>query len=233
MSKISIVENYQKIRKEIPEHITIVVAAKTRTKEEILELMAAGATDIGENYVQEAQQVYSALGEEAKKLRWHMIGHLQTNKINRALSIFDVIQTVDSYKKAQAIDKRVEAAHKSIVPVYIEINIGSEFSKAGIKPEEHEPFEEYMVKLVRDMSELKHLRVEGLMTMGPRFGDPEHSRSYFRQIKNLFDMIKELHLPNVDIRTLSMGMSNSYKVAIEEGSNMIRLGAIVFGERKY
>ncbi|MCK4521335.1 MAG: YggS family pyridoxal phosphate-dependent enzyme [Nanoarchaeota archaeon] len=230
---MSIKENYQKIRREIPEHVTLVVAAKTRTKEEILELIAAGAADIGENYVQEAQQVYSALGNEAKKLRWHMIGHLQTNKINKVLSIFDVIQTVDSYKKAQAIDKRAEAAGRNIVPVYIEINIGSEFSKEGIKPEEHKPFEEYMLKLVEDMSKLKHLRVEGLMTMGPRSGNPEDSRPYFRQTRNLFDMLKELHLPNVNMKTLSMGMSNSYKIAIEEGSNMVRLGTIVFGERKY
>ena len=230
---MTIAENYQKIRRELPEHVTLVIAAKTRTKQEILELIVAGVTDIGENYVQEAQQVYSALGEDAKRLRWHMIGHLQTNKINKALSIFDFIQTIDSYKKAQAIDKRVEAAGKSIVPVYIEINIGSEFAKAGIKPEEHEPFEEYMVKLIRDMSELEHLRVEGLMTMGPRSGDPEDSRPYFRQTKKLFDILRELNIPNVDMKTLSMGMSNSYKVAIEEGSNMIRLGTIVFGERKY
>lgn len=228
---MSVAENYQKIRREIPDNVTIVAAAKKRTKEEIVELIGAGATDIGENYVQETQKVYNALGEDAKRLRWHMTGHLQTNKINKALPIFDVIQTVDSYKKAEDIDKRVEAAGKDVVPVYIEINIGSEFSKAGLKPEEHKNFEEYMVELVKDMSRLKHLRVEGLMTMGPRFGDPDDSRPYFRRTKELFDLIKESNIPDVDMKTLSMGMSNSYKVAIEEGSNMIRLGTSIFGER--
>jgi len=160
-----------------------------------------------------------------------MIGHLQTNKINKALRIFDVIQTVDSLEKATAIDKRVERATKKIVPVYIEINIGSEFSKAGIKPAEHEPFEEYIEKLVRDMSTLSHLRLEGLMTMGPRFGNPEDVRPYFKRTRMIFERIKGLDLPNVDMKYLSMGMTNSYKVAIEEGSNMVRIGTAIFGKR--
>jgi len=162
-----------------------------------------------------------------------MIGHLQTNKINKALRIFDVIQTVDSLEKAAAIDKRVEKATKKIVPVYIEINIGNEDSKAGIKPEEHEPFEEYIKKLVRDMSDLSHLRLTGLMTMGPRFGNPEDVRPYFRRTRRIFERIKGLNPPNVDMKYLSMGMTNSYKVAIEEGSNMVRIGTAIFGERKY
>ena len=223
---MSIKENYQRIRKEIPGTVTIVLAAKTRSKDEILEAIAAGATDIGENYVPEAQRVYSALREDAKKLRWHMIGHLQKNKINKALPIFDVIQTVDSYKKAQAIDKRVKAAGKDIVPVYLEINIGSEMTKVGVKPEY-----ETIKKLIKEMSELKYITVEGLMTMGPRFGNPEDSRPYFKKTKEIYERIKALNLPNVDLKTLSMGMSNSYKVAIEEGSNMVRLGTIIFGER--
>ena len=161
-----------------------------------------------------------------------MIGNLQTNKINKASGIFDVIQTVDSYEKAQAIDKRVEASGKNIMPIYIEINIGSEDSKAGIKPDEHEPFEEYIKNLIKNISKLEHIRVEGLMTMGPRFGDPENSRPYFKRTKELFENLKELNLPNVSMKTLSMGMTNSYKVAIEEGSNMVRIGTAIFGERK-
>lgn len=228
---MSIAENYKKIRKEIPDYVTLVVAAKQRTKEELEEVIDAGATDLGENYVQEAQKIYEQLGEKAKQVRWHMIGNLQTNKINKASGIFDVIQTVDSYKKAQAIDKRVEASRKTIMPLYIEINIGSEDSKAGIKPDEHEPFEEYMKNLIQNISKLEHIRVEGLMTMGPRFGDPENSRPYFRRTKKIFDNIKKLNLPNVSMKTLSMGMTNSYKVAIEEGSNMVRIGTAIFGER--
>jgi pyridoxal phosphate enzyme (YggS family) len=228
---MSITENYQKIRREIPENILIVVASKTRTPEEIVEVIEAGAKVIGENYVQEAEKMKQELGEKANTVKWHMIGHLQKNKINKALPVFDVIQTIDSLEKAQAIDKRAERAGKRVIPVLIEINIGSEDSKAGVKPEEHEPFEEYMEKLIRDVSRLEHLRVEGLMTMGPRFGNPEDSRPYFRRTKEIFEKIRGLNIPNVDMKYLSMGMTNSYKVAIEEGSNMVRIGTAIFGPR--
>ena len=230
---MSITENYQKIREEIPEDIIVVVASKTRTPEEIVEAIEAGATDIGENYVQEAEKMKQELGEKANTIKWHMIGHLQKNKINKALPVFDVIQTIDSLGKAQAIDKRAERAGKSVIPVLVEINIGSEDSKAGVKPEEHEPFEEYMEKLIRDASRLEHLRVEGLMTMGPRFGNPEDSRPYFRRTREIFEKIRGLNIPNVDMKYLSMGMTNSYRVAIEEGSNMVRIGTAIFGGRKY
>jgi hypothetical protein len=230
---MSIAENYARIRQEIPENVTIVLAAKSKSAEEIEEVVDAGATDIGENYVQEAGQTYSDLRKKAAKARWHMIGHLQTNKINKALRIFDVIQTVDSLEKAADIDKRVENARKRVVPVFIEINIGSEDSKAGIRPDDHEPFEAYIEKLIMDMSELEHLRIEGLMTMGPRFGNPEDVRPYFRRTRKIFQKIKGLDLPNVDMKSLSMGMSNSYRVAIEEGSNMVRIGTAIFEERKY
>jgi len=229
---MSITENYARLRKEIPDDVTIVLSVKTRTIDQIEEAIDAGVTDIGQNYVQEARQTYSALQKKAAKVRYHMIGHLQTNKINKALRIFDVIQTVDSLEKAAAITKRAERAGKKIIPVYIEINIGSEFSKAGIKPAEHEPFDEYMEKLVGDISALGHLSLEGLMTMGPRFGNPEDVRPYFRRTRKIFEKIKTLDLPNVDMKYLSMGMTNSYKVAIEEGSNMVRLGTAVFGKRK-
>ena len=222
---------YQQITGEVPGHVTLVVAAKTRTPQEIREVIAAGATDVGENYVQEALGMRESLGEEAEKVRWHMIGHLQHNKINKALRIFDVIQTVDSLDTARALDKRVDQAGRTIVPCYIEINIGNEDTKAGIKPEEHEPFEEYMVRMVRDMSALGHLRIEGLMTMGPRFGNAEDSRPYFKRIKHVFDLLNDLGTPRVDMKYLSMGMTNSYRVAIEEGSNMVRIGTGVFGER--
>jgi len=228
---MSISTNYARIRHGIPDYVTIIVSCKTRTAEEIEEVIDVGATDIGENYAQEAGQMFSALQKKAAKVRWHMIGHLQTNKINKALRIFDVIQTVDSLEKAAAIDKRVERARKRIMPVFIEINIGGEESKAGIKPDEHEPFEDYIEKLITDMSEFEHLRVEGLMTMGPRFGNPEDSRPYFARMRRIFEKIKELGLPNVNMKYLSMGMTNSYKVAMEEGSNMIRIGTAIFGER--
>ncbi len=225
---MSIAENYRKIRKEIPDNVTIVLACKTRTPEEIVEVIEAGATDIGENYIQEAERMYNCLGEKARKVRWHMIGALQKNKINKALQIFDVIQTVDSLKTAIAIDARVEKAEKKIISVYVEINIGSEITKDGLKPDY-----EIIQSLVREISRLEHLSLEGLMTMGPGLGNPEDSRPYFRRTKDIFERIKALNLPNVNMKTLSMGMTNSYKVAIEEGSNMVRLGTIVFGKRKY
>ena len=229
---MSISANYERIRQGIPDYVTIVVSCKTRTAEQIEEAIDAGATDIGENYVQETGQMYSTLRKKAAKVRWHMIGHLQTNKINEALRIFDVIQTIDSLEKAIAVDKRVQGARQQIVPIYIEINIGSEFSKAGIKPAEHEPFDEYMEKLAGDISALGHLRLEGLMTMGPRLGNSEDVRPYFRRTRRMFETIKALGLPNVDMKYLSMGMTNSYRVAIEEGSNMIRIGTAIFGQTK-
>jgi len=222
---MNITENYQRVRREIPENVSIVLACKRRTPEEIEEAIDAGATEIGENYVQEAQQIHEALGEKAKRVRWHMIGHLQKNKINKALGIFDVIQTVDSLQTAIALNKRAEKISK-IIPVYIEINIGSEITKVGIKPEY-----EVIENLAKEISKLAHLSLEGLMTMGPHFGDPEDTRPYFKKTKDIFERIKALDLPKVKMKTLSMGMSNSYKVAIEEGSNMVRLGTVVFGER--
>ena len=224
---MSIAETYQKIRREIPDNVTIVLAVKTRTPEEIEEVIEAGATDIGENYVQEAEKIKESLGEKAKRVRWHMIGYLQKNKINKALKIFDVIQTIDSLKMAQAINIRAERIGK-IIPVYIEINIGSEITKAGVKPEY-----EVIENLAKEISKLENLSLEGLMTMGPRLGNPEDLRPYFKKTKDIFERIKALNLPRVKMKTLSMGMSNSYRIAIEEGANMVRLGTIVFGKRKY
>ena len=224
---MNIAENYQRMRKEIPEHVSIVVAAKTRTAAELSEIIDAGATDIGENYVQEAESMHAQLGEKAQKVRWHLIGPLQKNKINKALPIFDILQTIGDYGIAENIDKKAERAGKGTIPVCIEINIGSEFTKYGVKPD----FES-IEKLIRKISDnLKHLKIVGLMTMGPRVGDPEESRGYFRKTKEMFEKIKTLHLPRVEMKVLSMGMSNSYRVAIQEGSNLVRLGTSIFGER--
>lgn len=224
---MGIKENYQMIKEKIPEDVTVVLAAKTRSAEEVIEAIDAGATDIGENYVQEAEKIYKQLGSRAREITWHLIGALQKNKIRKALPIFDVIQTIGDYEIAEDINKRVEGVGGKIVPVYLEINIGSEITKYGIKPEY-----KYIKDLIQKISNnLENLRVEGLMTMGPRFGDPEKSRLYFRKTREIFDKIKALDLPGVIMKTLSMGMSNSYRVAIEEGSNMIRVGSAVFGER--
>ena len=231
---MSIRENYHKIRSEVPSHVRIIAAAKTRTPQEVKELIEAGATDIGENYVQEAEDMIQSLDSEmAKKVNWHMIGHLQKNKINKALPIFDLIQTVDSLKMAQDIDKRVEKAGKKSISILLEINIGSEFSKYGILPQNHKNFEDFMEKLVYDISHLSHIKLEGLMTMGPRFEDPKKPRVFFQRTKRIFDRLNKLKLEHVEMKYLSMGMTNSYKIAIEEGANLIRIGTAIFGKRTY
>ncbi len=224
---MTIGEKYSKIREDVPEHVTIVAAVKTRTANEVAQVIDAGVTDIGENYVQEAETLHNELGDAAKSIQWHMIGHLQTNKINKALELFNVIQTIDSLKKADAVNRRA-AERGKVVPVYIEVNIGSELTKSGFSPE-------YVLieDLINEMAGMEFLRVKGLMTMGPVTGDPEEIRPYFRKTRQIFDRLCTLHLPHIDMKTLSMGMSHSYKVAIEEGSTMVRLGTVLFGTRIY
>jgi hypothetical protein len=215
-----IAENVQRLLKELPAGITVVAAAKGRTPQEILEALDAGIEIIGENYVQEAEAAYEIVGKKAK---WHMIGHLQRNKAKRAVEIFDMIETVDSVRLAAELERRCARLDK-IMPILIEINSGRELQKSGVLPEEAEG-------LIKEISHYKHLKVQGLMTMGPRFGDPEAARPYFRETKRLFDRFKAL--PNVEMEYLSMGMSNTYRVAIEEGANIVRIGTKIFGERIY
>ena len=225
-------ENYARLRSQIPDHVTIVAAAKTRSPEQVAQLIEAGARHIGYNYVQEAERVHAALAGQAEKVTWHMIGSLQTNKINKALAIFDVLQTVDSYDKAKAIASRAAAAGRSAIPIYLEINIGNEASKSGIKPAEHDDFDSYLVGLMTDISKLGGVRLAGMMTMGPAFGQPAQCRDCFRRTREIFEMARAADLPNVDLQHLSMGMTDSYQVAIEEGSNMVRLGTLLFGPRQ-
>lgn len=222
---MSIGENYLRIRREIPDYVRIVLAAKTRQPAEVAEAIGAGATDIGENYVQEAAAMIQALGEKAKTVTWHMIGELQKNKINKALPIFDVIQTIDSLEKAIAVDKRA-ARFEKVVPVLIEINSAAEPNKSGLAPNLS-----LAETVARGISQLKYLRLQGVMTMGPFGADAEDIRPYFRKTREIFDHLKALEIPGVRMNTLSMGMSDSYRVAIEEGANMVRLGTIIFGAR--
>jgi PLP dependent protein len=215
-------ENMKKILAALPEGVQLVGAAKTRTPQEILEAVDAGLEIIGENYVQEAEKAFQVVGGRAK---WHMIGHLQSNKAKKAVMVFDMIETVDSIKLARAIDKACEKIDK-VMLVLMEINSGEESQKAGVMPED-------AISLAKDLSGLKNVRLMGLMTMGPFAGDPEDSRPYFQKTKKLFDEIREIGLSGVEMRYLSMGMSNSYKVALEEGANLVRIGTKLFGERKY
>ena len=219
---MTIKENVQKILSELPEGVELVAAAKTRSAEEILEAIESGVKIIGENYVQEAERVCAAVGN---KVSWHFIGHLQKNKVKKAVCLCDMVETVDSVEMAKEIDKRCGQIGK-VMPVLIEVNSGREEQKSGVLPEDTE-------KLIRDISGLQNIKVMGLMTMGPFSGNPEDARPYFVETKKIFDKIRELGLPNVEMKYLSMGMTNSYKVALEEGANMIRIGTKIFGERDY
>ena len=214
-------ENVRQILAELPDGVELVAAAKARTAEEILEAIDAGVQIIGENYVQEAVQAYEVLG---RKARWHFIGTLQKHNVRRRLvEIFDMIETVDSWEIAKEIDKRCMQVSK-VMPVLVEVNSGRERQKSGVFPEDAE-------RLIRDLSSLGKLRVVGLMTMGPRFGDPEASRPYFVETRRIFERSKELALPNVEMTYLSMGMTNSYRIALQEGATMVRIGTRLFGER--
>ena len=215
-----IAENYRRIRAGIPQDVALIVAAKGRTPEEVAEVIEAGARMVGENYVQEAERIVSTLGEVARRVEWHMIGHLQRNKANRALGLFDVIQTVDSVKLARVLDARA----REPVRVYVEVNAGEEESKSGVAPGD-------VKGLLEELSGLEKLRVGGLMAMEPYFEYPERARPCFVRMRELFEELGKLRVPNVEMKVLSIGMTNSYQVAIEEGANMVRVGTAIFGPR--
>jgi hypothetical protein len=212
--------NVHRLLQELPAGVELVAAAKTRTPAEIMEAIEAGVKILGENYVQEAEQAYNALGRLAQ---WHCIGHLQKNKIKKAVEIFDLIETVDTLDLAAEIDKRCRQIGK-IMPILIEVNSGCEEQKSGTMPQN-------VIPLAQAAATLDNIRLVGLMTMGPAVGDPEDSRPYFVTTREVFQELKRLNLPNIEMKYLSMGMTNSYKIALQEGANMVRLGTLIFGER--
>lgn len=204
----------------VPPWVTVVAAAKGRTPPEIEAAIAAGITHIGHNYVQEAARSIPVLGNKAQ---WHMIGHLQRNKITKAVRLFHMIETIDSIQLAQALNEHC-AALDMVMPVLIEINSGREPAKTGILPEK-------VGDLLPVLVELAHIQVQGVMTMGPRFGDPELARPYFRATRDVFETLSACKMPNIAVRYLSMGMSNTYPIAIQEGANIVRIGSAIFGGR--
>ena len=214
-------ESVRRIQKTIPPGVLLLAAAKTRTLAEVESAIRAGVTHIGYNYMQEALPFIQTIGSKAV---WHMIGHLQRNKAKIAVTYFDIIETVDSWKLAQTLECYCKANHKTM-PVLIEINSGREANKTGVLPEAVE-------ELVLQVSTLEYLHLDGLMTMGPRFGNPEDSRPYFKTTRAIFERLAGINLPNISMRYLSMGMSNSYHIAIEEGANIVRIGTKLFGDRQ-
>lgn len=215
-------ENMKKLLEELPQGVHLVGAAKTRTPGEVLEAIDAGLEIVGENYVQEAEKAYQVVGGRVK---WHMIGHLQSNKAKKAVAIFDMIETVDSMKLARELNKCCGKIEKTM-DILIEINSGEEPQKAGVLPGD-------ALSLVKEIREFENIRIMGLMTMGPFAGDPEESRPYFQKTRVIYEEMKQIDLSGVKMEILSMGMSNSYKVAIEEGANLVRIGTNLFGERTY
>ncbi|TET98134.1 MAG: YggS family pyridoxal phosphate-dependent enzyme [Anaerolineales bacterium] len=215
-----IAESVHRIMESLPPEVTLVAAVKGRSVAEVRAAIEAGVTHVGHNYIQEAELMVDLMRDSAK---WHMIGHLQRNKAKKAVRLFDKVETVDSWHLARELDKRCARMAKTM-PVLIEVNSGREASKTGVMPEDVEG-------LVWHMRELEHLRVQGLMTMGPRFGDPEHARPFFQETRKAFDRLARMDLPHVSMHYLSMGMTNSYRVAIEEGANVVRIGTKIFGQR--
>jgi len=209
------VENAAKKAGRNPDEIKIVAASKEVPAEKILEAIECGISIIGENRVQEAYEKYNKIGHLAE---WHMIGHLQRNKVKKALLIFDCIQSVDSERLAQEISKRATKP----VDIFIEVNTSLEETKYGVLPED-------VIDFINKIRSLERLRIKGLMTIGPLKGDP---RPCFRKLRELRDKIMEQGFENVDIQYLSMGMTDDFEIAIEEGSNMIRIGRAIFGERR-
>lgn len=215
-------DNARLILSQIPGDVAVVAAAKTRSAEEILQALDGGIRNIGENYLQESREVIREIGGKAA---WHFIGHIQKNKVKYIVPLFDMVETVDSTGLAEIIDAQAEK-HGKIMPVLIEVNCAEEPQKAGVMPGN-------VQELIERISRLRHIHVQGLMTMGPFLDDPEGLRPYFRNTRKLFDELREAHIGNTEIKHLSMGMSDSYLIAIEEGATLVRIGTKIFGERIY
>lgn len=202
--------------------ITVIAVSKTKPVEMIEELYNIGCKNFGENKVQELINKYEVL---PKDIQWHMIGHLQRNKVKYIVDKVALIHSVDSLRLAEAIEKEAEKK-ECIVNVLIEVNMAREESKYGVFPEDLE-------KLLRTINTFSHIRVKGLMTVAPNVKNSEKNREIFTKMKNLSVDIKEKNIDNITMSILSMGMSNDYTIAIEEGANMIRVGTSIFGARNY
>lgn len=223
-------ENLEQVQKRItqsaeralrePSEIVLVGATKSVDLARIKAAIEAGLQHIGENYAQEAWAKYQQIGD---KVTWHFIGHLQTNKAKTVVRFCRFVQSLDRVALSEELSKRAAQAGKEILCL-VEVNIGGEETKSGVTPEEVEGF-------IRRAAKLPNIKIVGLMAMPPYFPDPEQVRPYFRQMRKLFERLSKLDIPSVEMRYLSMGMSHDFDVAIEEGSNMVRIGTAIFGHR--
>lgn len=227
-----ITENYRMIRQKVdeacrragrdPQSVTLIAVSKTKPVSMIEELLPYGVTDFGENKPQELREKYEIL---PKDIRWHMIGHLQRNKVKYVVGRACMIHSLDSLRLAETIQQ--QAAKQDLrIPVLIEVNMAGEESKDGVAPQETEA-------LIRQISVFPNLEVQGLMTIAPFVENPEENRVHFRNLFKLFIDIKAQNIDNINMRCLSMGMTNDYEVAVEEGATHVRVGTGIFGERDY
>jgi len=233
---VDIAANLERVRELVERHagrvgrdaaeITLVAITKTVPPQRIQQAYDLGLRQFGENRVQEAANKMGALPED---IRWHMVGHLQRNKVKLALGLFDIIHSLDSPRLAAALERRAGAAGR-VVPVLVEVNVGGEESKYGFRVETAEGKEEFL-RTVEEVLETKHLCLQGLMTLAPIVADPEEARPYFQRLWELREELKQ-RFPQGDWKHLSMGMTDDYPTAIEEGATIIRLGRAIFGERK-
>lgn len=205
-----------------PEDVLLCAVTKTRTPEEINEAINCGVTDIGENKVQEIMDKY----DRVLPVKWHLIGHLQTNKVKYIIDKVDMIHSCDSFKLAEEINKRCEKADRTM-DILIQVNVAGEEQKFGISKEE-------TPKLLEEiLNKCPRIKVRGLMFIAPFVENPEEISGYFRELKALYDVLKDKKHENCDFKYLSMGMSGDFPVAIREGSNLVRVGTAIFGERNY
>jgi PLP dependent protein len=203
-----------------PKEIKLLAASKSQSIDKIRAAVAAGIRLVGENYVQEAEAKRSALDATVE---WHMIGHLQRNKVKTALGIFDLIQSLDSVELARALDKEGKRRGRA-VRAFVEVNLAGEEGKSGIARNQ-------VALLLDEIGKLSYIRIEGLMAVPPLADDPEKARPYFRALRELRAELRLLSTANVNVKELSMGMTHDYPVAIEEGATLVRIGTAIFGPR--
>ena len=206
-----------------PAAVTLMGASKTVDPERIALATDLGLLHVGENYVQEAATKFEDMASLRQSATWHMIGHLQTNKVRQALQLFDVIETVHSDRLAHRLDAVAGEMGKR-VPVYLEVNMGSELSKTGVDPER-------LTELARAIAPCNNLQVVGLMAVPPFTPDPEGARPYFQKIKQLRDDLNQAQIFEYPVESLSMGMSHDFEIAVEEGATVVRLGSSIWGAR--
>jgi pyridoxal phosphate enzyme (YggS family) len=199
----------------LPQDVTLVAISKTHPASIVKKAIELGATDIGENRVQEAEQKINEVGRT--KARWHLVGHLQANKARRAVQLFDVIHSIDSLELARRLDRLCGEEGRETLPVLVQVDLGQEETKSGVAESE-------LQQLVEALAGLRRVQLTGLMTLPPFFDDPELVRPFFRKLRELRDQ----WIPNGE---LSMGMTHDFEVAIEEGATMVRVGTAIFGER--